>query len=125
MIQYTFRFLAPPHPCFTIATDSKIGGGVVCVHPFSTIINADAIGKNLLIRNTVTIGNNKRDERPTIGNNVTVNANSIVVGKISIGDNVIIGAGSVVTKSVPDNCVVVGNPAFILRENGVLVKKKL
>lgn len=97
----------------------------MCVHPFSTIINADAIGKNLLIRNTVTIGNNKRDERPTIGNNVTVNANSIVVGKISIGDNVIIGAGSVVTKSVPDNCVVVGNPAFILRENGILVKKKL
>ena len=57
--------------------------------------------------------------------NVSINANSVVIGKITIGDNVVVGAGSVVTKSVPDNCVVVGNPAFILKENGITVKRPL
>jgi acetyltransferase-like isoleucine patch superfamily enzyme len=35
---------------------------------------------------------------------------------VTIGENAIIGAGSVVTKAVPDNAVVVGNPARILRK---------
>jgi serine acetyltransferase len=39
-----------------------------------------------------------------------------VLGKISIGNNVKIGAGSVVVKDIPDNCVVVGNPAKIVKQ---------
>ena len=39
-------------------------------------------------------------------------------GGITIGDNVIIGAGSVVTKDIPSNCVVVGNPARIIKQDG-------
>lgn len=56
---------------------------------------------------------------------MTIHCNSVIVGNIIIGNNVVIGAGTVLTKSVPDNCVVVGNPAFILRENGNKVNKKL
>lgn len=41
-----------------------------------------------------------------------------VIGNINIGNNVTIGAGSVVIKSIPDNCVVVGNPARIVKKNG-------
>ena len=63
--------------------------------------------------------------KPAIGDNVTINVNSVVVGNIVIGDNVTIGAGTVLMKSVPSNCVVVGNPAFILYENGQRVDKKL
>ena len=48
---------------------------------------------------------------------------AIVVGDIKIGNNVTIGAGTVLTKSVPDNCVVCGNPARIVKENGVRVNK--
>lgn len=47
----------------------------------------------------------------SIGNNVFIGAGSIVLPGITIGNNVVIGAGSVVTKSVPDDCVVAGNPA--------------
>lgn len=114
-----------PHPCFTIATHMEVGKGFNCIHPFSTIVNAESIGDNFTVRNTVTIGNNKSGERPTIGNNVSINANAVVVGPIVIGDNVTIGAGAVVTKSIPNNCVVVGNPAYVLRENGVMVKRPL
>jgi acetyltransferase-like isoleucine patch superfamily enzyme len=39
-----------------------------------------------------------------------------VLGDIIIGDNVIIDTGAVVTKSVPKNCVVVGNPARIIKK---------
>jgi acetyltransferase-like isoleucine patch superfamily enzyme len=37
------------------------------------------------------------------------------MGDITIGDNVIVGAGSIVVKDVPNNCVVAGNPAKIIR----------
>lgn len=114
-----------PHPCFTLATDMKLGAGMTCVHPFATIVNAERIGGNFKVRNSVTIGNNKSGDRPIIGSNVSINANAVVIGNIQIGDNVIVGAGSVVTKSVPDNCVVVGNPAYILKENGIIVKRTL
>lgn len=50
----------------------------------------------------------------TIGNNVFIGANSIVLPNVTIGDNVIIGAGSVVTKDIPDNSLVVGNPAKVI-----------
>ncbi|KAJ1794310.1 hypothetical protein LPJ59_004559 [Coemansia sp. RSA 2399] len=50
-----------------------------------------------------------------IGNNVWIGGRSIILSGVTIGDNVTVGAGSVVTKDVPDNVVVVGNPARILR----------
>lgn len=123
--KYLIWYWLWPHPCFTLATDMKVGPGVVCVHPFSTIVNAKSIGKNFTVRNNVTIGNNARGKRPTFGDNVSVNANAVVIGEITLGDNVVVGAGSVVTKSVPSNCVVVGNPAYIIRENGLSIKKSL
>lgn len=46
-----------------------------------------------------------------IGSNVFVGANATILPNVKIGDNSIIGANSVVTKDVPANCVVAGNPA--------------
>lgn len=65
-----------------------------------------------------TIGNalhGRNDLVPTIGNNVSLGANVTIIGDICIGNNVIIGAGSVVVKDVPDNCVIAGNPAKIIK----------
>lgn len=52
-----------------------------------------------------------RVEKTKLGNNVFLGANATVLAGITIGNNVIIGAGSVVTKDVPDNHVIAGNPA--------------
>lgn len=46
-----------------------------------------------------------------------VAAGAVILPRITIGSNVIIGAGSIVTRNVPDNVVVYGNPAKIIREN--------
>lgn len=52
--------------------------------------------------------------RVNIGDNVFIGAESVVLPGVSIGNNVIIGANSTVTKSIPDNTVVVGSPAKII-----------
>lgn len=52
--------------------------------------------------------------RVKIGNNVFIGMNTTILKGTTIGDNVIIGAGSVVSKSIPDNCVAVGNPCRMI-----------
>jgi serine O-acetyltransferase len=93
--------------------------GLKLQHYGGIIINKDCrIGKNCSIRPFTVIGN-KDDKRykevPQIGDNVLIGANVVIIGGIKIGNNVVIGAGSVVLNSVPDNCVIAGNPAKILK----------
>ncbi|WP_298533201.1 serine acetyltransferase [uncultured Algibacter sp.] len=113
---YFNRLFTSGYAC-KIFGSTKIGGGLVCFHPFSTVINAKSIGRNFEFRNGLTIGNKFNDNNylPVIGNNVTVGANVCIIGDIKIGDNVIIGAGSVVVKSVPSNTIIAGNPAKIIK----------
>lgn len=112
-IFWSFLFFEK-YPC-KIFKSTKIDGGFVCYHPFATVINAKSIGKNFVFRNGVTIGNksNNNELLPTIGNNVEVGVNAVIIGGISIGDNVLIGAGAIITKDIPANSVVYGNPIII------------
>ena len=51
-----------------------------------------------------------------IGDNVWLGGGAIVLAGVTIGKNSVIGAGAVVTRSVPADCVAVGNPARVIRE---------
>lgn len=75
------------------------------------------IGKNCRIGQQVTIGggNNKIPGKPVIGDNVRIHHCAIVFGGITIGNNAEIGANAVVNKSVPENAIVAGIPAKVLR----------
>lgn len=98
------------------------GKGLIIYHGQALVINQGVIlGDNCVLRNSVTIGHKKLADGsfsgcPRIGNNVDIGANACIVGDVVVGDNVIIGAGAVVTKNIPDNCTVVGNPARILEK---------
>jgi len=52
----------------------------------------------------------------TIGDNVWIEGNTVILPGVTIGDNVVIGAGSVLGKDVPANMIAVGNPLRIIRE---------
>ena len=52
-----------------------------------------------------------------IGANCFIGGRSLILPGVEIGDSCIVGAGSVVTKSVPPNCIVAGNPARIIRRD--------
>lgn len=59
----------------------------------------------------------------TIGNNVFIGADAIVLPNITIGSDVVIGAGSVVTKDIPNNSVVVGSPARVIGNYNDFINK--
>ena len=52
----------------------------------------------------------------TIGNDVWIGGNCTILPGVTIGNNVVIAAGAVVTKDIPDNCVVGGVPAKVIKE---------
>ena len=52
-----------------------------------------------------------------IGNNVWIGGGVNILSGVTVGNNVVIGAGSVITKDIPDDCVVAGVPAKIIRRN--------
>lgn len=76
------------------------------------------IGKNVNIGQQVTIGGRSNiSQLPIIGDNVFIGAGAKILGDVIIGDNVVIGANSVVISNAPENSVLAGVPARILKIN--------
>ena len=85
------------------------------------------IGNGVLIGHNVTLATLNHDERPDfrqniypkpikIGDNVWIGSNATILQGVTIGDGAIIGANAVVTKNVPENTIVAGVPAKIIRK---------
>ena len=94
---------------------STIGNGLV-IHNFSCIfILVERMGENCAVNQGVTIGNIRGSRHPPIiGNNVYFGAGCKVLGEVTVGNNVVIAANSLVVTDVPDNCTVAGVPARII-----------
>lgn len=120
--------------CSTISPFAKIGNygnaiGEGCnIMTYTVLTNDILIGKCVLINLSCTIGHDviigdfveicpgvKISGNCNIGNFTFIGTNSTVLPGIKIGENVVVGAGSVVTKDIPDNCMVVGVPAKVIK----------
>lgn len=121
LLKHVLNIYCKKDSSFKIDITTDLKGGILTGHPYCTILNADIIGENFYVNHLVTIGE-INGKRPSIGHNVSIYTGAIVIGNITIGNNCIIGAGAVVTKSIPDNCVVVGNPARIIKKNEKRIK---
>ena len=91
-----------------------IGGGLYIQHGFSTIISAKKIGENCRIFQQVTIGF-KEDENPVLEDYASVTCGAKVLGRVTMHKNSIAAAGAVVLKDVPENAIVGGVPAKIIK----------
>ena len=100
-----------------IPSTTRIGFGLYIGHPLSIVVNHSAIiGNNVTISHFTTIGAN-HIHAAYIGDNVYMAPNVSLIEDITIGSNCTLGNGSIVTKSVPANSTVVGNPARVIKEN--------
>ena len=103
-----------------IPSETKIAEGFRIVHWGHIVVNPGAIiGKNFNISQGCLIGNaqGKRAGTPIIGDNVCMNANSIIIGGVNIGHNVLIAPGAFVNFDVPNNSIVIGNPGQIIKRD--------
>lgn len=93
-------------------TKFSYGGIGVVIH------KRTQIGKNCKIGTGVTFGGRSGIyEVPVIGDNVYIGSGAKILGNIYVGNNVIIGANAVVINNVPNNAVVAGVPARIIKYN--------
>ena len=85
---------------------------------FCIINNNATVSHNTVLHNFVHVAINVAIAGGvTVGEGTLLGAGSIILPEITIGKWAVIGAGAVVTKNVPDNAVVYGNPARIIKIN--------
>jgi serine O-acetyltransferase len=96
----------------------EVGKNFVIDHFGGIVVSGYArFGDNCRIRNGVVVGLSRADDpcAPQFGNNVDIGAGAKVLGRITVGDNVRIGANAVVLCDVPSNSIAVGVPAVVKR----------
>ncbi len=92
----------------------QVGRNFVIDHFGGIVVSGYArFGDNCRIRSGVVIGLSRVEDpvAPVIGNNVDIGTGAKLLGRITIGDNVLIGANAVVVTDIPSDSVAVGVPA--------------
>ena len=96
--------------------EAQIGKNFVIDHSGGIVVSGFArFGDDCRIRSGVVVGLSRVEDpvAPVIGNNVDVGTGAKLLGRITIGDNVLIGANAVVVRDVPPDSIAVGVPAIV------------
>lgn len=115
-----------PSAKIILQDDVGISGATICAAKFVSIGKRTMLGANVTVTDTDfhpinpinrrynSNFNDIKSKEVTIGDDVFIGANSIVLKGVSIGSNSIIGAGSIVTSNIPENVIAAGNPCKII-----------
>lgn len=101
----------------------SIGRGFLLPHPTAVVIGHGVVmGRDCTVLQSVTIGEKFADGRPphdypVIGDRVVIGAGAVILGRVSVGSDVSIAANSVVISDIPSGSVVAGSPARVIRSN--------
>jgi serine O-acetyltransferase len=99
-----------------------VGKGLFIDHGMGVVIGETTIiGDDVTLFQGVTLGGTGKEKgkrHPTLGNRIVVGAGAKILGNITIGDDVNIGGNAVVIKNVPPNSTVVGVPGRVVRREG-------
>ena len=126
-----FNLVSAIHPSAVIGSRVRIGAGTLVVA--GVVVNVDAeIGENVIVNTGATIDHDCRigahvhlspgvhlAGRVSVGALTHIGIGAVILPNLTIGKNCIVGAGAVVRDNMPDNVVVVGNSARILKQNEV------
>lgn len=117
-VYYGLKLMRLSHQTqINIPAEVKAGPGLFLSHLGRVIVHPDTVmGSNVNLATGITIGQCNRGAKkgvPTIGNQVWIGTNAVIVGKITIGDDVLIAPGAYVNTDVPSHSIVIGNPAVI------------
>lgn len=108
--------------------ENSVGPGCHLQHRGFRHLNSNTkIAKNCELLPMVLIGNKAPEKQgcpTTIGENCFISTGVTILGPVTIGNNVTIAAGAVVTKDVPDNCIVGGVPAKIIKYKPVIASRQ-
>jgi serine O-acetyltransferase len=113
LISHINRFLTG----IEIHPGAHFGRRVFIDHGMGVVIGETAVvGDDVLMYKGVLLGGTsleKKKRHPTIGNNVVLGSNAIILGDVVVGNNARVAAASVVTHDVPENATAIGVPARI------------
>jgi serine O-acetyltransferase len=105
---------------------TKVAPGLALTHARGIVVNSgSSIGRNVTLFHGVTLGQNDQllsdgsrlSRCPVIEDDVWIGPNAIVVGGVTVGAGSRIAGGAFVFKDIPSRCLVVGNPAQIVKTN--------
>ena len=110
-----------------LPSETTIGPGLRVFHGRGLVINgASRLGSNVSLFGGVTIGRRDRIDpdgsrrtlgAPTIGDNVWIGPNAIVVGPVTVGEGARIAGGATVFRDLEPRCIFAGNPGAVVRAN--------
>jgi sugar O-acyltransferase (sialic acid O-acetyltransferase NeuD family) len=126
---YGMPFATPVHPSAIVSAQSTVGAGTI-VSPGVVVAAYTLVGRHVLVNRGALLGHNVE-----IGDYVTVGPGANIAGftrvgdatyigmgamildRVTVGSHSVVGAGAVVNRDVPDNVVVAGYPARVIKRN--------
>jgi serine O-acetyltransferase len=108
-----------------LAPTAEVGPGLALPHPVGVAFSDVRLGRRVRLMGGVRLGgggfaDGQRDGFPTIGDEAWVFDGAKIFGPVAVGSRSVVGTNSVVTRSLPEGCIAVGNPARVVgfREGG-------